>query len=242
VLFEDFAELSGDNFPRSLRDHYGASRAYVRAKVSCLAAAEGAPGATETAREMHRLALAMLERSQVRLVLVGGSPGTGKSTMASQLADELDMLVLSSDEIRKELAGRPNVADSDAQSDLYSDEMTESTYATMCSRAKTALELGASVILDATWIKEPMRERARAMAGEARATLTEICCVAPDERSDRRINERLARADDPSDATVEVAREMRAGADPWPQAIVVDTSGTTEQSLGVAVGTIIGPN
>ena len=69
----------------------------------------------------------------------------------------------------------------------------------MLARLKTAARIRASVILDATWVVEPMRARARAVAGAASATLTEICCTAPDELSDRRINERLARGDDPSD-------------------------------------------
>ena len=43
----------------------------------------------------------------VSLVLVGGLPGTGKSTLAGALADRLGFTVLSSDRIRKELAGVP---------------------------------------------------------------------------------------------------------------------------------------
>jgi predicted kinase len=50
-----------------------------------------------------------LEASAVRLVVVGGLPGTGKSTLAAGLADALGATVIRSDEVRKELAGlRPD--------------------------------------------------------------------------------------------------------------------------------------
>jgi hypothetical protein len=39
------------------------------------------------------------------LILTGGSPGTGKTTLANDLADALGVLVLSSDEVRKDLVG-----------------------------------------------------------------------------------------------------------------------------------------
>ena len=43
--------------------------------------------------------------ARVQLVVIGGLPGTGKTTLAVALGDELGWPVLRSDEIRKELAG-----------------------------------------------------------------------------------------------------------------------------------------
>ena len=53
------------------------------------------------------MTLAHLRAGAVTLVLVGGLPGTGKTTLAGALADRLGFTVLSSDRIRKELAGIP---------------------------------------------------------------------------------------------------------------------------------------
>ena len=42
---------------------------------------------------------------ELRLVAIGGLPGTGKSTLAEALGNELGFVVLRSDEVRKERAG-----------------------------------------------------------------------------------------------------------------------------------------
>ena len=55
-----------------------------------------------------RLQTVTRELAQVRLVLVGGLPGVGKSTLAAELADRLDATVLSSDPMRRELAENRN--------------------------------------------------------------------------------------------------------------------------------------
>ncbi|TWE27972.1 aminoglycoside phosphotransferase family enzyme [Prauserella muralis] len=105
-LLERYAEFAGDPAPASLRHHYVAYRAFVRAKVACLRATQGDADSAAEARDYARLALEHLRTGRPRLILVGGLPGTGKSTLAGGVADRLGAVLLASDRLRKELAGR----------------------------------------------------------------------------------------------------------------------------------------
>ncbi|GGN88293.1 hypothetical protein GCM10011579_081940 [Streptomyces albiflavescens] len=91
----------------SLWHDYVAYRAFVRAKVSLIQARQGPPGAAATARRPASTALHHLRTPAVSLTLVGGLPGSGKSTVSGALADRLEVTLLSSDRLRKELAGIP---------------------------------------------------------------------------------------------------------------------------------------
>jgi hypothetical protein len=84
------------------------------------------------------------KRAAVRLVLVGGLPGTGKSTVAERLASELGAVVLSSDRVSKELAGlRPEEsAGDDYRAGLYIPETTERVYGELLGRAEALLGHG----------------------------------------------------------------------------------------------------
>lgn len=232
-LFESYAELSGDRFPCSLAAYYCGARAYVRAKVSCLAIANGPAGAAEEARLHHGLARSFLERARVQLVLVGGLPGTGKSTLAAAAGRAIGAVVLRSDEIRHELARQAVSC-----SDLYSDSMTQATYDRLLEMSRRSLEMGESVILDASWTHERHRAAARALAGTTRSEPVELCCTAPSETSERRIEERRLRGDDISDATIQVARAMSAAADPWPSSTEIDTSLAPDDSLVAALSVL----
>jgi hypothetical protein len=99
-----YAEYSGDPAPAPLRHHYVAYRAFVRAKVACLRARAGDGQAAAEAWQLAGMTLDHLRAGAVTLVLAGGLPGTGKTTLAGALADRLGFTVLSSDRIRKELA------------------------------------------------------------------------------------------------------------------------------------------
>ena len=77
-----YSRLAGDTAPRSLKDFYIAYRAVVRAKVDCVRVSQGHPDAAADARRHLDIALEHLRAGTVRLILIGGGPGTGKTTLA----------------------------------------------------------------------------------------------------------------------------------------------------------------
>ena len=93
-------EFSADTWPESLAHHFVAYRAAVRAKVTSIRHEQGESHAADLVRSLLGLAVDHLERGRVRLVLIGGLPGTGKSTLAAALADRLRVVVLRTDELR----------------------------------------------------------------------------------------------------------------------------------------------
>ena len=233
-----YQELSGDTFALSLADHYWAYRAQVRAKVACLRHAQGDPDARAEAVRLLDLCRAHLERARIRLVLVGGAPGTGKSTLAAGVAEAKGWALLRSDEVRKELAGlRPSDSASAPYGEgLYSPAATEATYRELLRRAQVALGLGQPVLLDASWTDRRWRRAAAEVAAATSSELVELRCKAPPAVASARMAERRRVGGDPSDADPQVAGAMAAEADPWPSAIEVDTSGSPEQSLARALG------
>ena len=246
ALFLDrYRTASGDSRPAALADHHIARRAHVRAKVACLRWSQGDAPSAGAADQLLRLCHDHLRRARVRLVLVGGAPGTGKSTVARGVAPSLGARVLRSDEVRKELAGLSPLAPAPAPLDegIYVPSMSDATYAELLARARRALVLGETVVLDATWRHPRWRKEAAALAGETSADLVEVRCVAPLAVSVARVRHRLAGAasnGDASDATTEVPEAFaRTGSD-WTTAIDLDTSGDPDASVAAALGILGG--
>ncbi|MFD8722980.1 AAA family ATPase [Streptomyces sp. NPDC059629] len=225
-----YCEYSGDPAPPSLWHHYVAYRAFVRAKVSVIQAGQGAPGAAAAARRLAAMTLRHLRTSSVCLVLVGGLPGSGKSTLSGALADRLGVTLLSSDRIRKELAGIPaeQSAAADYGQGLYTPEWTARTYAALLKRAAVLLSLGESVVLDATWSDAGQREAAVRMAERASADLVALHCRVPDDVSAARLSTRTPGV---SDAGPDIARAMAAREALWPEAVPVDSNGALESAV-----------
>ena len=217
-----YADYSGDPAPASLRHHYVAYRAFVRVKIACLRVAQEDLAASFEARQLAEVTLRHLRAGAVTLVLVGGLPGTGKSALAGAVAGWLGFTVLNSDWIRKELAGLPAEASARAPYDrgIYTPEWTGRTYRELLRRAGALLARGESVIADASFISAAQRTAAAATATEASADLLQLGCTASPELAARRMS---ARPRGLSDADQAVAEEMRAIAEPWPDAMVIDT-------------------
>jgi len=217
-----YIEYSNDQAPMSLRHHYIAYRAFVRAKVACIQAAQRDPAAAGEARRLAEIALRHLRAGRVTLVLIGGPAGTGKSSLAEAAAGRLGCTVLNSDRIRKELAGLPLERGPAVPygTGIYTPEWTQRCYAELLHRARLLLAGGESVIADASWTSAGQRAAAATMAGDVSAQLVQLRCSASEDLALRRMS---ARQQGPSDADQAIARQMAAAMDPWPAATTIDT-------------------
>ncbi len=229
-LVDAYQDSAGAELPPTLVDHYIAYRALVRAKVAALRAAqETDPGLAASDRSqavsLLERSIGHLERAEVHLVVVGGLPGTGKSTLAAGLAAQLDAELVRSDVVRKERAGldpgHPAAAALD--SGLYSPARTDDTYQALLARAQHHLALGRSVVLDASWTDVRHRLEARRLAQETASGLTELSCQLDPATAEARLVARQAAGSDASDAGPVVARALAGRADPWPEAVSLDT-------------------
>jgi predicted kinase len=227
AFLAEYRRLTAEGHPASLEDHYIAFRAHIRAKVACL---RGGPDAPREVAGLLDVARAHLGRARVTLTLVGGGPGTGKSTLAAALAARTGAVVLRSDEVRKDLAGIAHEVHATAAlgAGIYGADATAATYTELLARARVLLERGESVVLDATWGGADRRVDARHLAADTVSDLVELRCEAPAEVVESRVAARSRAGSDPSDATVEVARAVAARFDAWPEADLIDTTGAID--------------
>ncbi|KAA1250626.1 AAA family ATPase [Mycobacterium simiae] len=229
-FLDRYSAHTGDAAPKPLRDFYIAYRAVVRAKVDCVRHSQGKSAAAADAARHLAIATGHLEDAAVRLALVGGNPGTGKSTVARALAEQVGAQVISTDDVRRELresgtiSGEPGVLDAG----LYSPENVTAVYAAVLRRARLSLVNGQSVILDATWRDPRLRAQAHLLAAETHSAAVELLCAVPVDTATARVKTRQPGT---SDATPQIAATLAAQQHGWSTAHRLDTSRPLELSL-----------
>jgi len=207
-----YLSASGDYQACLLAPVFRAHRALVRAKIMALTAlASGAARlAKRTARQWHEKYLACARRAlapqRPGLVLMCGLSGSGKTWLARRLAPALGAVHLRSDIERKRLAGLAPLARSASAvaRGLYGREVTGAVYARLAECATDALAGGYTTIVDATFAAAADRARFRAVAAQLGLDLRIVYCHAPRRVLESRIRQRGHRADDPSEADLEV--------------------------------------
>ena len=100
------------------------------------------------------------------IVLVGGLPGTGKSSLAAALADRLPVVVLRTDEVRAGHA-EPGGAYGEGR---YAPTAIAQNYRVLLDQAAPLLRSGESVVLDGSWSRDDLRSLAAEHARERSAT------------------------------------------------------------------------
>ncbi len=224
-----YVEKTQDFGLAPLFDLYRCHRASIRAKVALLRSAQlegGERQAAETeARRFFDLALGYARRRMPPfLAIMSGLSGTGKSTLARELARRTGARLVASDAVRKRLAGlRPEESGRDAfGTGIYTEEWTRRTYDALYAAARRALRSGEAIILDAAFLRRSERERARDLAREFGVPFRCIETVLPAGEVRRRLDAREAAGGSVSDATWAVYRSQRRFAEPVDELAAVE--------------------
>lgn len=234
MFLRTYVRLAEDDSPPALGDFYVAYRAVVRAKVDCVRHTQGSAGAAADAEHHLRIALDHLRAGAVRLVLVGGGPGTGKTTLARSLAERIGAQVISTDDVRAELVGQGQISGTPGALDegLYTRENVDAVYDAVLRRAHLALCEGNTVILDGTWRDPRHRERARQLVAESGAMMFEFACTASLDTTVDRIRSRTGTT---SQVTAEIATALAERTeDSWAGAHRIDTTVALADSVAQA--------
>lgn len=222
-----YAEQADDFGLYDVVDLFMAYRAAVRSKVAAISAADGGLaeaqrwGAQQSAARHVALAERLLApRIRAPLVVLCGSVGSGKSSVARELAGALGGVVVASDRVRK--VGR-RLAEGDRRPDrgLYTPAHRSAAYRAMLDRAASPLRAGRPTLLDATFATRRQRDAARTLAAGCGAPVFLIEVRAGRQVALSRLARRERRGGDPSDAGPDLlAHSVRAFRTPseWPWA------------------------
>ncbi len=246
VLLQEYCAVTGDRGMVEILDFYRVYRAFVRGKVESFRLDDPQIDerekefARQCARRHFRLARGYISRRGLSPVLVAfsGLMGAGKSTLARELSFELGLELLSSDMLRKELAGLSKTAHchDGYNQGIYSLEFTRDTYREMFRGAEKSLAAGRSVIMDASFSRSVDRSAAAALARRMGIRFCLFHAECPEEVSRERLELREAEGREVSNGRWELFSRQKNDFEPldprqesWEE---IDTSLPVEESLG----------
>ena len=228
--FDEHDEVDG----LSLMSFFMALRATIRAHVMATQAGQTVEQRHEElvreARAYITLAFQFLALKPPCLVAIGGLSGTGKSTVAAAIADQVGpspgARVLASDRIRKRLHGVP--AEVRLPASAYRPEVSEQVYAILMQSARVALANGHAVIVDAVFDRMADREQVEQIALSAGVPFIGFWLHAQPHTLFARVD---ARRDDASDATVDVVRAQLASENSPVDWTAIETGGAIADTV-----------
>lgn len=207
-LLNNYLEETGDYQSLLLMNFYKAYRAMVRAKVALFSLGQTTDKkAQEAILEQYYNYANLAERYTLLppryLLITNGISAVGKSYVSSKVVERFGSIRVRSDRERKRLLGGEI-----GQKNLYSPEASIATYNRLCQLAKECLQAGYGVILDAAYLKQRERAKAKLVAEDAGVPFLIIECQAPLEVIKENLLIRMQKGNDPSDATLEVVRNQ----------------------------------
>ena len=225
VFLNTYLERTGDYEGAVLLPLYLSMRAYIRGNVNALSSQDPAIAplqqqqCQQKAAAYYRLAWDYAQPTQGQLLIMSGLSGSGKSTVARQLAQLLDAIQIRSDAVRKHLAGIPlEVRGAQAGhlgEGIYTPEMTLRTYDRLLQYGTLLAQQGWTVILDAKYDRRDLRAAVIAEAQAHNLPLQILSCSAPEAVLRDRLQTRQG---DITDATVALLATQQASAEPFSDA------------------------
>ncbi|KPM51799.1 hypothetical protein CcI49_18610 [Frankia sp. CcI49] len=236
-LLDQYRAYTAVTHPLSLESLYIAYRAFTMCRIACTQYAQGATAAAAEARALASLALASLRRGRIRLILVGGAADTGRSAVAARLAESEGWTLLRAASVERELAHLAPAGWTDAPATTAvtanaiaatATTATATTTATttgtaatatavrdeLLRRARTAVERGETVVIDASWARRHDREQAAALARATFTDLIQLRCAPPGPGA----GIATAGAGTHLDRSTSAGPEHTFHTDPWPEA------------------------
>jgi len=229
-----YLELTGDYAGLRVLRFYQVYRALVRAKVACIRMGQAGAGDRARLEREYRgyvdLAGRYTRPARPALAIMHGLSGSGKTALAQALVEAWGAVRMRSDVERKRLHGlAPDARTaSGLDTDLYAPEAGERTYRRLADLARTAIEAGHSVIVDAACLKRGQRAALREAAARSRAPFVILDVRAPEAVLRARISARTREGRDASEADLAVLDHQLATAEPL---------GPDERSAVVAIDT-----
>lgn len=206
-FIERYVEKSSDFNVFDVLNFYKCYRAFVRGKVNSFRLNESGlsqsekKGIISTCRRYFNLAkyyaslcsLQLRDKTRSLLFVVTGLTGTGKTTIAGKISVDYHAFKISSDRLRKELAGVDIYERhyDKYNTGLYSPEKMRQVYDKMFENTVSLLRNNRNVVLDATFKTNALREEAVRIAKENNALCLFIYCNCPEDKVKKYLNERV---------------------------------------------------
>lgn len=231
-FLDGYLQRGGDYAGVRVLRFYEVYRAMVRGLVHHVASrpTETASGAASNPDYLAcAQRLAQTAGGPARLLITHGLSGSGKSTIAQRLLELAGAIRLRSDVERKRLFGFEALQRSDARTvDIYTPDATRRTFWRLKECARTALQAGYPVIVDAAFLSRAQRGAFQALAAEMSARFTIMHCRASESNLRQRVTARGETGNDASEANVNVLERQLASQEPLDAderalAITVDT-------------------
>ena len=214
LFLDEYIKVTGDQGVVRLLDFYKIYRAVIRGKVESLKLldpdipTDDKNNSKEKARRYFRLARRYILKQKLppSLIITCGLMGSGKSTMASAVAFELGTEMISSDTVRKELAGilPDHHVFYEYNAGIYAPAFNDATYNELLSGAEKALQDGRSIIIDATFRRKEDRLHFGRLAARHNAHFYIVYASCPEKLARERLDERSQKPGELSDGRWEL--------------------------------------
>ncbi|MFT5658164.1 MAG: aminoglycoside phosphotransferase family enzyme/predicted kinase [Gammaproteobacteria bacterium] len=211
-----YLDITGDFHGLAIFRYYFVYRAMVRAKVEALRITQKYPTATGDSEiapaslPYLKLAHEWIGNYRPAIIVMHGLSGSGKSTVASQLVEQIGAIQIRSDLERKRIFGLEAEDDSSSELDqgIYNSDATQQTYHHLALLARQIVLAGFTVIVDASFLKLNHRNQFKQLALANQTAHLVISCEAPEDQLRERIVHRSATQNDPSEANIAILEKQ----------------------------------